>query len=129
MSLGHRVSAIEEYSDQWSDRVSVIHRPSSPNGSGLGSRTASPHRKLSFAPARIEVPPEVSETVGAFEVPKPWRILQVAVAVVYCLFAAGVVFGYAALKPVLIAENVYRDRCTAKELEDGVRVCYQQELR
>jgi hypothetical protein len=49
--------------------------------------------------------------------------------VVYCLFAAGIVFGYAAIKPVLINEGVYKDRCTADELEKNVPVCYQQELR
>lgn len=31
--------------------------------------------------------------------------------VVYCLFAAGVVFGYAALKPVLKKEGAYQDIC------------------
>jgi hypothetical protein len=53
----------------------------------------------------------------------------VIVAVIYCLLAAGIVFGYAALKPVLILENVYRDRCTEKELKRNARVCYQQELQ
>ncbi len=57
------------------------------------------------------------------------RLVQVIVAVIYCLFAAGIVFGYAALKPVLIAEGVYRDRCTQEELDKGVRVCYEQEIR
>ena len=38
-------------------------------------------------------------------------------------------FGYAALKPVLIAEGVYRDRCTPEEIDKDVRVCYEQELR
>lgn len=37
--------------------------------------------------------------------------VQVAAAVTYSLFAAGIVFGYAALKPVLIDEGVYRDSC------------------
>ena len=55
--------------------------------------------------------------------------MQVAAAILYCLLAAGVVFGYAALKPVLIEEGVYRDRCSQAELEDGVHVCYEQELR
>lgn len=50
-------------------------------------------------------------------------------AVIYCLFAAGIVFGYAALKPVLIREHVYRNLCTEKELEEDVRVCFQQEMR
>jgi hypothetical protein len=55
--------------------------------------------------------------------------VQVAAAVVYCLTAAGIVFGYAAIKPVLIEEEVYRSYCTKKELEQGLRVCYEQELR
>jgi hypothetical protein len=33
------------------------------------------------------------------------------VAVIFCLLAAGVVFGYAALKPVLKKEGAYRDTC------------------
>ena len=45
------------------------------------------------------------------------------------MLAAGIVFGYAALKPVLIREGVYRKYCTQKELEKGVRVCYEQEIR
>lgn len=50
-------------------------------------------------------------------------------AVVYCLFAAGVVFGYAAIKPVLLEEGVYRDYCSKEEVDNDVRVCYEQELR
>lgn len=48
---------------------------------------------------------------------------------IYCLFAAGVVFGFAAIKPVLLEEGVYRNQCTQEELEDDVLVCYGQELR
>lgn len=48
---------------------------------------------------------------------------------IYCLLAAGVVFGYAALKPVLIQENVYRNLCTPEEIEKNVRVCVAQEIR
>ena len=55
--------------------------------------------------------------------------VQVFFAVIYCLFAAGVVFGYAAIKPVLVDEKVYRYLCTEEELERDVRVCYQQDLR
>jgi hypothetical protein len=55
--------------------------------------------------------------------------VQVGLAVVYCLLAAGVVFGYAAIKPVLIGEGVYRNLCTADELKRRVDVCYAQELR
>ncbi|KAF2458418.1 major facilitator superfamily domain-containing protein [Lineolata rhizophorae] len=113
MSLAERVSSMEEY-DRWRDL--------SPTG---GQR-----RKLSFNPVGTWVPPAAhEEPVGAFEVSPAKRILQVGVAVVYCLLAAGIVFGYAALKPVLIREEVYRWTCTEKELERGVRVCYEQEIR
>ncbi len=33
--------------------------------------------------------------------------------VIYCFFAAGVVFGYAAIKPVLKSEGAYRETCQA----------------
>lgn len=55
--------------------------------------------------------------------------MQVTVAVIYCLFGAGIVFGFAAIKPVLIAEGVYKDQCTKQELNSGVWVCSGQELR
>jgi MFS family permease len=54
--------------------------------------------------------------------------VQIIVSVIYCLFAAGIVFGYAALKPVLIREHVYRNLCTEDELKRGVRTCYDQEI-
>lgn len=41
-----------------------------------------------------------------------WNLVQVGVTVVYCLFSAGIVFGYAALKPVLKSEGAYRAACT-----------------
>lgn len=95
------------------------------------SPTGSQRRKLSFNPVGTWSPAAVEEepTIAPFEVSKAKKIAQVAVAVVYCLFAAGVVFGFAAIKPVLITEEVYRDRCTKQELDDKVYVCYEQELR
>ncbi len=41
------------------------------------------------------------------------------VTVVYCLFAAGIVFGYAAIKPVLKREGAYREVCSGNG-EGGV---------
>lgn len=38
---------------------------------------------------------ELTDTYPAFEVSKTKRIVQIAIAVVACLFAAGPVFGYA----------------------------------
>ncbi|KAI9791281.1 MAG: hypothetical protein M1816_004062 [Peltula sp. TS41687] len=108
-----RVTSIDSFSD----------RATSP--------TSEPRdRKLSFNPVGEWVPPRPQEElVGAFEVSKTKRLLQVWVAVIYCLLAAGIVFGYAALKPVLISEGVYRDRCTPEEREKHARTCYGQELR
>jgi hypothetical protein len=34
-----------------------------------------------------------------------------------------------ALKPVLISEGIYRSYCTPEEVERGVRICRDQELR
>lgn len=41
------------------------------------------------------------------------------VTVIYCLFAAGVVFGYAALKPVLKKEGAYQDVCGGNKEESA----------
>ncbi|OIW34399.1 MFS general substrate transporter [Coniochaeta ligniaria NRRL 30616] len=72
-------------------------------------------RKLSFNPVPQQWDPPIvtehTDGVGAFEVPKWKRVLQVGVTVLYCLFAAGIVFGYAAIKPVLKKEGAYRDVC------------------
>ncbi|EAT91926.2 hypothetical protein SNOG_00431 [Parastagonospora nodorum SN15] len=104
MSLSQRLTAVEEI-EPWSREASPDSR----------------HRKMSFNPVGTWTEAAGEEpTVGAFEV---------GLAVVYCLFAAGVVFGYAAIKPVLIGEGVYRNLCTKQELRDDVDVCYEQELR
>ncbi|KAF2666438.1 MFS general substrate transporter [Microthyrium microscopicum] len=115
MSLAERLSTLEDY--EWS-------RDPSPAAQDR-------RRKLSFnpVPARWVPPKDEPPPVAAFEVSSTKRIFQVIAAVIYCLFAAGIVFGFAAIKPVLIREEVYRDFCTKKELEDDVPVCYDQELR
>ncbi|KAF1833875.1 MFS general substrate transporter [Decorospora gaudefroyi] len=113
MSLSQRVTAMEEH-EPWS-------RESSP---------ASRHRKMSFNPVGTWTEQTGEEpTIGAFEVPRWKRLLQVFFAVIYCLFAAGVVFGYAAIKPVLLDQGVYREYCSKEELDQNVIVCYEQELR
>ncbi|KAH0432571.1 major facilitator superfamily transporter [Colletotrichum camelliae] len=92
--------------------------------------------RLSFNPLPDEwdpaaAKPDTVHAVGAFEVPQWKRIrefyallaymrvqpttFQVAVSVVYCLFAAGVAFGFAALKPVLKREGAYSDICSADD--------------
>ncbi|KAE8444602.1 hypothetical protein EG329_014433 [Mollisiaceae sp. DMI_Dod_QoI] len=119
MSLLHRVTSYESLSPP---------RGRSPAGSNGNPRD----RKLSFSPLPPSWDPPATEehthAIGAFEVPRSKRILQVIISVFYCLFAAGVVFGYAAIKPVLISEHVYRNYCTDDELKRGVRTCYDQEI-
>lgn len=95
------------------------------------SPSGSERRKLSFNPVGEWSDPatQINPPVAAIEVSKSKRIAQVVVAVLYCLTAAGVVFGFAAIKPVFIDEGVYRDLCTAEERDADVWVCYGQELR
>jgi MFS family permease len=101
------------------------------------SPSGSARRRLSFQPGAAWEPPvlqdksspTIADGANFEENSKSKRILQIALAVLYCLLAAGPVFGFAALKPVLVHEGVYRDKCTTQELKDGVWVCYEQELR
>jgi len=39
------------------------------------------------------------------------------------------VFGFAALKPILLQEGVYDWLCNKDELDEDVRVCYRQEIQ
>ncbi|KAK2010563.1 FMP42 protein [Colletotrichum eremochloae] len=90
-------------------------------GPRRGSDTSSLRAgRLSFNPLPDEWDPAANKpdtilAVGAFEVPQWKRILQVVVAVFYCLLAAGVAFGFAALKPVLKREGAYEDVCSADD--------------
>lgn len=42
-------------------------------------------------------------------------LAQVAFAIIACCLASGIIWGFAALKPVLIAEGVYRELCATDE--------------
>lgn len=84
-----------------------------------------------LAHSRCQNGRDIVSTRSLYNAGRPANVcaVQVFLACIYCLLAAGVVFGYAAIKPVLLAEGVYRDRCSKQELEDNVHVCYEQELR
>lgn len=56
-------------------------------------------------------------------------VAQVVATTLACWLASGIVFGFAALKPVLLSEGVYEWLCDSDELEDGVDVCFKQELQ
>ncbi|GME80253.1 unnamed protein product [Ambrosiozyma monospora] len=63
------------------------------------------------------------------------RITQVTCAIIWCLFAAGPVFGFAAFKPVLIAEGVYADKCPHITITDNNKgntdgdICVERDLK
>jgi hypothetical protein len=95
----------------------------------ITSKTQPHTGKRTLSTAVMGEGPGKVEPLGAFEVPRSKRLVQIALATVYCMLASGVVFGYAAIKPILVEEGVYRDKCTPEEMVEGVRVCYQQELR
>lgn len=57
------------------------------------------------------------------------RLVQVICAVLWCLFAAGPVFGFAALKPVLISQGVYHEMCPVNQLGKDTAVCVEQDLK
>ncbi|KAK1782075.1 major facilitator superfamily domain-containing protein [Copromyces sp. CBS 386.78] len=102
MSL-NRVSSLETFAPLLTE-----------NRSRRSSDASTRNRKISFNPLPAEWDPpalEQIQAVGAFQVPKWKRTLQVVVAVTYSLFAAGIVFGYAAIKPVLKREGAYQDVC------------------
>ncbi|KAG8852871.1 hypothetical protein FRB91_005809, partial [Serendipita sp. 411] len=67
--------------------------------------------------------------VKASEVSFNKKIFQIVCAVFFCLTTTGVIFGYAALKPVLVRHEVYRELCTEEEKRSGVWVCEKQDLR
>jgi len=64
-----------------------------------------------------------------YKVPTGKRIAQVIVTVLACWFASGIVFGFAALKPILIKEGVFSNLCTPEEVDADVEVCFEQDLR
>ncbi|KHO01497.1 MFS transporter [Metarhizium album ARSEF 1941] len=53
--------------------------------------------------------------IAAYKVSVAKRIVQVATAIAACWLSAGIVFGFAALKPVLVAEGVYGDLCDGND--------------
>ncbi|PYI24343.1 MFS general substrate transporter [Aspergillus violaceofuscus CBS 115571] len=127
MSLVQHVSAIEG-----ADREPDPHDDSTITTAVTSEHYGSIRRKISydfFPPPPPPIEEELHSGTPAYKVPTATRLAQVAVTILACWFAAGIVFGFAALKPVLIAEGVYRDLCTDEELRDGVDVCVEQDLR
>lgn len=82
--------------------------------------------------ANPEEPSQATNPTGGvtqYKISTARRVAQVCFTVLSCWLASGLLFGFAALKPVLIDQGVYREQCTRQELEDEVELCYKQDLR
>ncbi|KAI0860395.1 amino acid transporter [Xylaria cubensis] len=97
-------------------------------------------RPLSYNPlAATDCPESLEEIVEpfphipAYKVSAEKRLAQVIFGAVMCCLASGIVFGFASLKPILIAEGVYSELCEAN-ISDGNALddtipCPEQDMR
>jgi hypothetical protein len=131
MSLAQHVSSTEGADREWLEPLIDEDFP-------LG-------RVLTYDPLPPLQVEDIADHVAAYKVSKTKRAgetfeasaettnlhiaVQVFIAVLACWLASGIVFGFAALKPVLISENVYREQCTDDELLQHVEVCMEQDIR
>ncbi|KAF7587211.1 hypothetical protein BBP40_007548 [Aspergillus hancockii] len=124
MSLVQRVSSI----DGVDDLTNLFHG----HGDALDNESVvstSIRREISYDILLPPPPHELLETKSAtpaYKVSTAKRLAQVIVTILACWFASGIVFGFAALKPVMVDAGVYQDLCATPE--DGV-VCREQDLR
>ncbi|KAH7233532.1 major facilitator superfamily domain-containing protein [Fusarium tricinctum] len=88
-------------------------------------------RRLSFAPVDIV---QKLPNLAAYKVSDLKRYVQVATGIIACWFAAGIVFGFAAIKPILIAEGIYSELCHHDQRKLGEKPdfevpCAEQDMR
>jgi len=121
MSLAQHVSSVEGVDRERDEDIDVA--------SLILTKTLSHKISYDVLPIHTQHVPEKLDAVGAYEVSNTKRFVQVFVGCITCFLAAGITFGFAALKSVLVEEKVYRDLCTEDELEQGVAICYLQDQR
>lgn len=70
-----------------------------------------------------------------YQVPFKRRVVQVLCAIVWCLFSGGPIFGFAALKPILIKQHIYESLCDLEPVmfavtsESNLAKCTSQDLK
>ena len=121
MSLVQHVSAVEGVDRERDEDLDVA--------SLILTKTLSHKISYDVLPKHVEHVPEQLDGIGAYEVPTMKRAAQVFVGCLTCILAAGITFGFAALKSILVEEEVYRDLCTREELQRDVAICYLQDQR
>ncbi|KAE8154650.1 putative MFS transporter [Aspergillus avenaceus] len=112
-------------------RVSLLEGVDNVDIQDTGSVLSEPvRRNISYD---VLPPPSVAlehkEATPAYKVSTSKRVAQVFVTLLACWFASGIVFGFAALKPVMINEGVYRNLCMDESLSEEGEVCREQDLR
>ncbi|KAJ5594630.1 Major facilitator superfamily domain general substrate transporter [Penicillium hispanicum] len=99
----------------------------------VGEDLAPIRRKISYdvlqSPSQAPSIAEQAPGTPAYKHSPVKRIAQVIFTILACWAASGIVFGFAALKPVLVEEGVFHERCTEDELREGVELCSQQDLK
>ncbi|RWA15039.1 hypothetical protein EKO27_g124 [Xylaria grammica] len=127
MSLAQHVTAIEGI-----DREFTGDDDDSTLGGGLW-------RPLSYNPLvttdhleSLEPVVEPLPHIAAYKVSAGKRMAQVAFGAIMCCLASGIVFGFASLKPILIAEGVYSELCDTDPSDENRpdRIpCPEQDMR
>ncbi|TQN66437.1 Protein FMP42 [Colletotrichum shisoi] len=136
MSLAQHVTQAEGFDyERPAQQVDGNDNDEAVPGTGQPGTTEVSHedlqwRQLNFAPVDTV---HAEKPLAAYKVSNAKRWVQVATGIVACWLAAGIVFGFAALKPVLVSEGVYSDLCDANDpssVEDGEYIpCTEQDLR
>lgn len=142
MSLVQRVTSIEGTDRLEPPQLDALFANGYQNGYGtlpshglrhVPSKQRSLRHVISYdALADPEEPSKATNPSGGvsqYKISTARRIAQVCFTVLSCWLASGLLFGFAALKPVLIDQGVYREHCTLQEVEDDVELCYKQDLR
>ncbi|KAK8030237.1 Protein FMP42 [Apiospora rasikravindrae] len=126
MSLAQHLTALEgvdrEEPLDVQSQVAVEDEDLEECGSKVGGGTWRRGSFDAFAPpettALLALDPTTPH-VAAYNISTARRIAQVTFAIIACCFASGIVFGFASLKPILIAEGVYGELCYPTEDQVG----------
>lgn len=136
MSLAQHVSSVEGVEQEpevaglsLTRQASVAHSISYDPIPSAGPRAK---KVPTLAPYEVSAGKRIGERRWRWVVLNNWLTswaAQVFVGVFSCVTASGIIFGFDALKSILIEEKVYREYCTPDELRENVRVCYMQDQR
>ncbi|KAF2736336.1 MFS general substrate transporter [Polyplosphaeria fusca] len=112
------------------DRVSErrLSFESAVSGKGKSIRRVISYDALK-EPEELPATENLTGGVTPYKISNARRFAQVVTTVLACWFASGICFGFAALKPILIKEGVFSNLCTKEEIQKGVEVCFEQDLR